>query len=207
MVGCPLAFLIFAIDIGNVSCYAALGCVRLGEPGGVSVILCFLGISSPCMPLGSTTQKFTTFLEGFAMAMPSAATVAKNWQNGMANSGEKLKQGIMSVQVAPTQKAAQRIDAMVAGVIRAAQSGKTQAALNAVSLQDWQKAMIDKGLGRVAAGASSAVPKFQRFMDKFLPHLQQGLDALASNPRGDLEQNIGRMVQMARHNSTFKLNG
>lgn len=136
--------------------------------------------------------------------MPSAATVAQNWQRGMANSSEKLKQGIQNVTQSPTAKAANRIDAMVAGVQRAAASGKTQAALNAVTLEDWKKAMLDKGVGRVAAGAAASVPKFQAFMQKFLPHLQSGLAQLDSMPRGDLEANINRANAMMRHNAQFR---
>lgn len=140
------------------------------------------------------------------MPMPSPTTVAANWQRGMANSSEKLKQGIQAVTVSPTSKAALRIDAMVAGVQRAANSGKTQAALNAVTLEDWKKSMLDKGVGRVAAGASAAQPKFAAFMQRFLPHLQQGLNQLDSMPRGDLEQNIARADAMMRHNATFRNN-
>lgn len=140
------------------------------------------------------------------MPMPSPATVAANWQRGMANSSEKLKQGIQAVTQSPTAKAAQRIDAMVAGVQRAAASGKTAAALNAVSTEDWKKAMLEKGVPRVAAGASAAQPKFQAFMSRFLPHLQSGLAQLESMPRGDLETNINRANAMMRHNAQFRNN-
>lgn len=140
------------------------------------------------------------------MPMPSPAQVAQNWQRGMSNSAEKLKQGVQNVTQSPTAKAAMRIDAMVAGVQRAAASGKTAAALNAVSTEDWKKAMLEKGVPRVAAGASAAVPKFQQFMTKFLPWLQSGMSQLESMPRGDLEQNIARANTMMRHNAQFKNN-
>lgn len=140
------------------------------------------------------------------MPMPTPSQVAQNWQRGMSNSSEKLKQGIQNVTQSPTAKAAQRIDAMVAGVQRAAASGKTAAALNAVSTEDWKKAMLEKGVPRVAAGAAAATPKFQAFMVKFLPWLQNGLSQLESMPRGDLEQNINRANSMMRHNAQFKNN-
>lgn len=138
------------------------------------------------------------------MAMPNAQQVATNWANGMANSSEKLKAGINNVTVAPTEKAAMAVDRQVVGVQRAANSGKTATNLRKVSLQDWKDAALNKGVGRVAAGAQNAKPKMAAFMTKFLPYLQQGVDKLANMPRGDLEQNIARATTMMRHNAEFQ---
>lgn len=137
------------------------------------------------------------------MATPTAAQVADNWQRGMQNSTERLKAGINAVDVAPTAKAAAAVDRQVQGVIAAAQSGKTQRALQAVSLQDWKDAMLKKGVARVAQGAAAATPKFQSFMTKFLPYLKQGQDKVNSMPNATLEDRIQRMVAMVRHNSEF----
>lgn len=139
-----------------------------------------------------------------AMRQLSPQQVAKNWQNGMANSTEKLKAGVMAVTEAPTAKAAQAVDRQVAGVQRAAASGKTAAALNRVTLPEWQNAMINKGAARVAAGAAAAVGKMQAFMSEFLPYLQQGVQQLSAMPRGDLEQNIARANFMMRYNAGFR---
>lgn len=136
--------------------------------------------------------------------MQSPTQIAQNWQRGLANSTEKMKQGIQAVSVAPTAKAAARVDAMVAGVQRAAAEGKIQAGLMRVSLQDWQQAMLQKGVTRVASGAQAAVGKFEGFMAQFLPHLEAGMRALDNMPRGDLEQNLARANALARHNATFR---
>lgn len=139
------------------------------------------------------------------MAMPSATQAATNWKNGMSNSGTKLTAGVNAVTQSPTAKAAQAVDRMVAGIQRAAQSGKIAAALNAVSLQDWKDAMINKGVPRVAAGASAAVPRVQAFFQQFLPYLAAGVQQLESQPRGDLETNIARSAFMQRYNAAFKM--
>jgi hypothetical protein len=133
---------------------------------------------------------------------PQAA--ADRWANGMANSVEKIKTGVNAVTVAPTQRAAQRLDAYLAGVQRALQSGKMQAALERVTLQDWQRAMNEKGANRVAGGAMAAKGKFQSFMSEFLPFVEQAKRELESMPRGDLEQNIARANAMMRKLATFK---
>lgn len=138
------------------------------------------------------------------MALPSAQQVAINWRNGMSNSSEKLKAGINAVTESPTAKAANNIDRMVAGVQRAAQSGKTAAALKRVTLEDWKQAMLSKGVSRVAAGAQQAQPKVQAFMEEFLPHIAAGQAKIASMPRGDLEANLARANEMARHTASFR---
>lgn len=138
------------------------------------------------------------------MAMPTAAQVATNWRNAMAGAGKKLTDGVNAVTEAPTAKAARRIDAMVAGVQRAAADGRIQRGLERVSLEDWKKAMLDKGAGRVAAGAAAAEPKMRAFMEEFLPHVQSGVNKLQSMPRGDIETNIARAVEMMRHNASFR---
>lgn len=138
------------------------------------------------------------------MAMLSAQQIAQNWQRGLSGATEKIKQGVNAVTVSPTQKAAARQEAWLAGIQRAAADGRWQAGLNAVSLDQWKRDMIDKGVSRIAAGATAAQGKFASFMQEFLPHLQTGMAALESMPRGDLETNLQRMVQMARHNAGFR---
>ena len=139
------------------------------------------------------------------MAMPSPAVAAQNWSTGMQNATQKITQGVNAVTVAPTSLAAQAVDRMVAGIQRAAATGKIQAALQAVSLTDWKEAMLNKGVPRIAQGATAAKGKMQAFLTQFLPHIQAGLAQIDSTmPRGELEQNINRAVAMMRHNASFR---
>lgn len=138
------------------------------------------------------------------MKQINAAQAAVSWATGMANSSQKLTAGVQAVTVSPTSQAAQAVDRMVAGIQRAAAEGRIQAGLNAVSLQDWQQAMITKGIPRIASQAQLAKTKVQNFMQQFLPYLQQGVQNLSSMPRGDLEQNLQRANAMARHNAAFR---
>jgi len=134
----------------------------------------------------------------------TAAAATDRWASGMANSTEKIKAGVNAVTVAPTAKAALRLDAYLAGVQRAISSGKMADSLNRVTLQEWQRAMTEKGVNRVAGGAAAAKPKFQAFMNEFLPFLENARRELESMPRGSLEENIQRAVTMMRKIATFK---
>lgn len=138
------------------------------------------------------------------MPITTAANAANRWASGMAGAAEKIKAGVNAVTEAPTAKAARRSDAYLAGVQRALASGKYQASLERVTLQEWQKAMNDKGVMRVASGAAEAKGKFQSFMSEFLPYVENAVRELESMPRGDLEQNIARATAMMRKLSQFK---
>lgn len=133
----------------------------------------------------------------------NAATIADQWANGMANCGDKIRAGVNAVNESPTEKAAQASDRYVSGVQRAASNGKFQAGLRKVTLEDWRKATLDKGINRIPQGAAQAKPKFKSFMAEFIPHLEQGMRELDNMPRGDVEQNIARAAAMMRHNAKF----
>lgn len=125
--------------------------------------------------------------------MRDPQTVAQKWARNLGMATDTIKAGIQAVTQSPTERAAQRQDAYIAGVQRAVASGKWQQGLRRVNLQDWQSAAINKGLPRIGPGAQQALPKFTTFMQQWLPYLD-GLHARLQNlPRGDIEQNRARM--------------
>lgn len=136
------------------------------------------------------------------MAIPNAQQAADNWARGMSGSGEKFKAGVQAVTESPMDKAADASDRMVQGIIQAQAEGRIQAGLRRVSLAEWKAAMLDKGAARIASGANAAKPRVVAFMQAFLPYLANGVAQLS--PRGDLEANIQRSVQMQRYNAQFK---
>ena len=140
--------------------------------------------------------------------MPAATPqqAAQNWANNLSAATARVKSGVQSVSTSPTQLAANAVDRQVAGVQAAAASGKTQRALQAVSLADWQNAMINKGIPRIASGAQAAIPKMTNFLNQFIPYVQAGVQQLSQMPRGDIEQNIARATFMMRYNAGFKYN-
>jgi len=140
------------------------------------------------------------------MAMPTAQAAAQKWAQNLGAATDRIKTGVMAVSTSPTAKAAAASAAFLAGIQNAVSSGKWQNSLQAVSLGDWQNAMTQKGIPRIASGATQSQPKFQAFMSQWLPYLQNGLAQLQATPRGGLEQNIARMVSMARYNAQFKYN-
>jgi hypothetical protein len=155
----------------------------------------------------STLPPITISNGALTMPMPNPQQAAEKWSRNLGSASQTIQEGVQAVSVSPTQKAAERVNAYVQGVQRAVADGKFQAGLRRVSLEDWKRSMIQKGVPRIASGASAAIPKFADFMSEFLPHVEAGLRQLESMPRGDLPTNIQRAVAMMEHNSRFRRRG
>lgn len=137
----------------------------------------------------------------------SAQDVAKKWSRNLAGATESIRAGVEAVQESPTAAAARRQDAYIDGVQQAAASGKWSRGLQRVSKEAWQQATISKGLPRIAAGATTAQPKMESFMQQWLPYEAQLQNKLKAMPRGSLEQNKQRMLAAVDHNAAFKRQG
>ena len=134
----------------------------------------------------------------------NASDVAQKWAANLGAAGPSIQKGVQSVQTSPTALAAKNPDGYLSGVQRAVASGKWQARLNAVTLQSWQSAMINKGLPRIQAGAQLGKGNMQTFMQNFLPYVYSAQGQLASQPRGNLEQNISRMNTWVRAMAAYQ---
>lgn len=134
----------------------------------------------------------------------SPGSVAAKWANNLSNATQSIREGVENVSESPMAKAAARSDAYLQGIQRAVADGKYQDGLRRVSLEDWRRSLLEKGLPRIATGARASEGKFADFMGEFLPHVEAGQRALESMPRGDLSQNIQRAVAMMQHNARFR---
>ena len=117
---------------------------------------------------------------------------------------EDMRLGVERVTVSPTAEAAKKADKMRANIIQAIDSGKWAAGLNRVTLEDWKSKMINKGIGRVAAGIDEAEGKVIAFAEKLLPHIEAGQTAVNKLPDVTLEDSINRMTTFTRHMAKFK---
>lgn len=128
-------------------------------------------------------------------------TVAQKWQTNLqaAATNGTVTAGIQSVTVAPGQLAAKAQDLWATNTAAA----KSRFASNSakVTLSDWQTAAVNKGVPRIADGASQAEPKMAAFMGKLLPFLNTQVANLPA--RGSITQNLQRAnaVAMALHNA------
>lgn len=125
---------------------------------------------------------------------------AQDWVAGLSSRTSKITAGVQGVSVAPGQAAARQKAVYVQNV--QASQDKWARNVAAVPLATWQQAMTEKGVPRIATGASQAESKMADFFTRFLPHVDQVRRSLP--PRGTLDQNIQRMVANARGMANFQ---
>ena len=94
---------------------------------------------------------------------------AQAWVNGVSGSAQKATNGVNAVTKAPSQSAIAAQTKMITNWTAAVNNGTWAKALGAVSLSDWQTAMVQKGIPRMAQGAQAAQSKMQAFAAKLLP--------------------------------------
>jgi len=128
--------------------------------------------------------------------MRTPQQAAQAWVQGMQSATQKIQDGINATTVAPTQLAAQHLDKYLAGTQQAVASGKMAAKLNAVTLQQWQQATIAK-VSRVGAGATTAQPKMQAHLQRFLPKVAAARATVKAMPSSTPADRIARMVAFA----------
>lgn len=117
---------------------------------------------------------------------------------------EDIRRGVERVTESPTAKAAAKKDKMKANLVAALDSGKWERGLKRVTLEDWKGKMIDKGVGRIAAGIDAAAPKVRAFASELLPHIDKVQAEIKSMPDVSLEDNINRMTTFIRGMAKFK---
>ena len=137
------------------------------------------------------------------MAGMSPDQVAKSWSQRLAGSGDKIRAGVQAVSVAPGALAARQKAAYVAGVNQSQDKWATRVA--SVPLSQWQSDMLDKGLNRIASGATAAEGKMTSFFGQLLPFIDAGKGRLPA--RGGLDANIARSAAWIRYMATFRRTG
>jgi hypothetical protein len=117
---------------------------------------------------------------------------------------EDIRTGVEQVTVAPTQKAAAKIDKMRANLLAAFDNGKVKRGLERVTLEQWKSQMLNKGIPRVAAGVQEARPKLVEFYNKLLPFQDRVKAEITKMPDVTLEDNINRMTTFVRGMAKFQ---
>lgn len=131
---------------------------------------------------------------------PEQAT--QKWVTRIGAATQEIQAGVQRVQVSPGQLAAQKHQKWLAAVQESA--AKWRRNTGAVSLEQWRSMMVNVGIPRIAQGAQQKQSKVLAFQQDFFPHLERGLQTLATMPDNTFEDRIQRAVAMMRHNREFK---
>jgi hypothetical protein len=114
------------------------------------------------------------------------------------------KNGVQGVKVSPTEIAAQRVDQWAAGVQRAHQDGSYVDGCRSCSKEKWIDRTVNKGAQNYVPGIKAAEQDIVDFQTQNAANQAQIAAGLASMPRGDLSQNLMRMMYNAEQKAQFR---
>lgn len=137
-------------------------------------------------------------------AIPTAQQAATKWERQLRGAGDSIREGVQAVTEDPMKKAAAQKQRYIDGVTAAVNSGKWERGLNRVTLEDWKRALIEKGIPRMQQGYEQGHKKYEMFFAEFGPYLARLREHLRSFKRGDLEANIQRMTEAIRFLKKFR---
>lgn len=138
------------------------------------------------------------------MAKLTPQEFAEKWQRRLSAASPDIQRGIQRVDTSPTEQAAAKKDKMLANVTASIQNGKWEAGLRRVTLSDWKKAAIEKGIPRISQGVTNAAPKVSDFASQLLPFQDSLKQQIGAMPDLTLDDNLNRMNTYIRGMAKFK---
>lgn len=134
----------------------------------------------------------------------TAASATTKWLTNLTAAQASMKTGAMNVQTSPGVLASQAADKWLARVT----ASKAKFAQNSanVTLQQWQNAYVNVGIGRAVQGAQAKQNNVTAFQQQFLPYLATGVAKIDAMPKNTLQDGVARAVAMINYNAGFKYN-
>lgn len=136
--------------------------------------------------------------------LPTADEMASKWNRRIKASTPDIRAGIEKVDESPTLAAVAKQDKFRTKLLESIESGKWADGLRRVTLEAWRSAAINKGIGRISAGADEALPKVVSFAEEILPHIARGQAEVNKLPDFTIEDSINRVGVFMRHMAGFK---
>jgi hypothetical protein len=134
------------------------------------------------------------------MALDPTAATAK-WAARMQAAGQQITEGVNAVTVAPGVSAAKQAQTWIAKLQQSVPKWTKNVA--AVSLSEWQQAMINRGIPNISSGVTAKQGNYAAFAAKFYPYLATGQQQVKAMPKMSLQDGINRAVAMITYNSKY----
>ena len=132
------------------------------------------------------------------MARVNAEEWLEKWGQRLNASGQYIQNGVKSVKESPGKKAAEAQARMLANLIEAIQSGHWARQVSAVSKEQWQEAMIKKGIPRISQGVQSAQASKTEVIKALLKAVDNAASEAHALPKGGIEESIARAAAFMR---------
>lgn len=113
---------------------------------------------------------------------------AEKWASRMAGSTAAMQKGADRVTVSPGEKAIASKEKYRQRVMAALDDGTYEAGNKSYTTEDWRRAYKDKGIQRVASGATAAKPKVMAYARVAGPIAQASSEQCSQMPNTSDEQ-------------------
>jgi hypothetical protein len=128
------------------------------------------------------------------------------WVSRLSGATQEITQGVARVTQAPGQAAAAKFNKWVAAMTSPQVQQKWRNNVAAVSLSDWQTAMTNIGIPRIASGAQAKQGKYLAFAEQFFPFLATGVAQIERMDDTTFEARLQRATAMMTYTHGFKRN-
>lgn len=135
------------------------------------------------------------------------AQAREKWQRRMSGAIQDIQQGVQAVTESPTQKAAAKKAKMLQNLTAAVQEGKWERGLQRVSLEDWKRSVVEKGVGRISSGVQGAGPKVEAFLTELFAYQENLQRQIAQMPDLTLADSIARATRWIEGMARFRRGG
>ncbi|NVM22311.1 MAG: hypothetical protein HWN68_11095, partial [Desulfobacterales bacterium] len=143
----------------------------------------------------------------FKMARVTPEEFQEKHARRLKGAVEDIRRGVERVTESPTAKAAAKKTKMKTNLNAAIDSGKWERGLKRVSVDEWKKKTVEKGIDRIAAGIDAAADKQVAFARELLPFIDTQKEGIKKLPDVTLEDNITRMTTFIRGMAKFERKG
>lgn len=132
------------------------------------------------------------------MPLPSPNEATDKWARNFGGARQSYIDGVNRVNENPMEKAAAAFSKWRAALEEVFRNGKWQLGLlSAGTLAQWKATTINQGAERLQSGAAKGKTKVMRFMQYWLPRLEQNLAEVRAMPSDTYDQRKARMNRMA----------
>lgn len=125
------------------------------------------------------------------VAMTADQYYAK-WHSRLSAAQQQITDGVNAVSDSPMKAAAASKQKMRNNIIEAIDSGKWEAALNAVPLDYWKTQMTQVGIPRISTGAGNAKAKVTAFAEELLSFIGAAQAKVNAMPNASFQDRINK---------------
>ncbi len=128
-----------------------------------------------------------------------SSEISEKWGRNLKHSVPDIQKGLDNVTEAPSAKAIEKQDKMLANLTESVNNGTWAARLGRVSLGEWKEKTKKKVAERMSGGVDGAMGKRKEFDNYLVAELNSVLPEIANMEDLTLEDSVARVRKLMEH--------